>query len=78
MKQKLEKYVNKVDTVYNVSLLFTWIWVATLFFPLFDNIYLVNVGISIGVFGLACWFEYLANETYDRAKTILEERYGEK
>lgn len=78
MKQKLEKYVNKVDTVYNVSLLFMWIWLATLFLPNFVNVYLVNIGLSIIVFGLACWFEYLENETYDRAKTILEERYGEE
>jgi hypothetical protein len=78
MKQKLQKYITKVDSVYNISLLFMWIWVATLFFPEFDNIYSINVCISIVVFGLACWFEYLENETYDRVKTILEQRYGER
>lgn len=78
MKQKLEKYIIKVNSVYNISLLFMWIWVATLFFPEFNNIYSINIGLSIIVFGLAWWFEYLTNETYDRVKTILEERYGEE
>jgi hypothetical protein len=77
MKQKLEKYANRVDSVYNISLLFMWIWFWTLFFPGFDNIYSINVGLSVVAFGLACWFEYLFNETYYRAKTILNERYGE-
>lgn len=78
MKQKLIRYVNKINTLYNISLWFMWIWVGTLFFPELDNIYSINVVLSFLAFGLACWFEYLSNETYYRAKTILEERYGEE
>ena len=75
MKQKLEKYIDRIDYLHAATFTGMVLWFISLFFGYSENLILTNISLSVLTFILTVICDKVMGENYYRAKDILIYRY---